>query len=254
MNLDILQNLKSNDIHQKPYPYLYIENALPIETYEKLYENFPVEEIKNKTKLIENHTHRLFSDDVLNKNIANIPSIWKDFFEYHTSQEFYNKVLNLFPNSFNDKFKNQKVRIRGTAGADDDKIVTDTQFVIHRPHETTTRTTHLDNPLEMYAGLFYLRQRGDNGKGGEFQIYETDEITQVYFKSGREILDNQPRKLIRTIPYKENSFVMFINTNKSTHGVTPRTKTLYDRLSINIIAEIERRKDKPLFMLEEIER
>ena len=48
-----------------------------------------------------------------------------------------------------------------------------------------------------------------------------------------------------------NTFVMFLNTNKSVHGVTPRENALHDRLSINIIAEAEK-KLGPLFKLNEI--
>jgi len=249
MDLNVLQNLKTNNIHYDPYPHIYIENVYPTKTFDTLYENFPVSAIKDNTQAIQSHTHRYLADDVLNKDVCNTPNIWKDFFELHTSQKFYEQVLNIFNTHFK-KYIGENVRVRGTEG--NTKIVTDTQFVVHRPYESTTRTTHLDNPLELYAGLLYFRQRDDKTKGGNFEIFKTDEIKQVYANTGREVPENVEKTLTKTIPYKANSFVLFVNTNKSVHGVTPRAKTLFDRLSVNIIAEIERRKDAPLFTLEEI--
>ena len=145
--------------------------------------------------------------------------------------------------------KDEKVKVRHTEG--DAKIVTDTQFVIHQPTTGTTRSTHIDNPLEIYAGLLYMRQRGDNANGGDFVIYDAPEIDKVVAKTGREIPKDIEKKEHKKITYKENTFVMFLNTNKSVHGVTPRENALHDRLSINIIAEAEK-KLGPLFKLNEI--
>ena len=32
----------------------------------------------------------------------------------------------------------------------------------------TSRTPHVDNPVEIYAGLLYMRPRTDNSTGGNF--------------------------------------------------------------------------------------
>ena len=78
----------------------------------------------------------------------------------------------------NNWLKDEKVKVRHTKG--DAGIVTDTQFVIHKPiTEGTTRTPHIDNPVEIYAGLLYMRQRGDKAKGGDFVIYDTHPISHV---------------------------------------------------------------------------
>ena len=168
--------------------------------------------------------------------------------EYHTSQDFYDRVLEIFKDS--RWIKKEQVKVRHTEG--NAKIVTDTQFVIHEPTTGTTRTSHIDNPLEIYAGLLYMRQRGDIAKGGDFVIYDTPAIDKVVEKTGRQI----PKSFgelqeSKTIHYKENTFVMFLNSNKSVHGVTPRKNAGHDRLSINIIAEVEK-KSNPLFNLSEI--
>ena len=80
---------------------------------------------------------------------------------------------------------------------------------------------------------------------------DTKIINKVVAKTGREIPKDIEKKEHKKITYKENTFVMFLNTNKSVHGVTPRENALHDRLSINIIAEAEK-KLGPLFKLNEI--
>jgi hypothetical protein len=244
----VLQNFKKEKhFFNEPYAHIVIENCLPLKTFEMLYENFPVQTVKENFKLVDGHTYRGLANDFIGSKRVEAKQCWIDFFEYHTSQEFYNEVLTIFNET--RWIKDEKVKVRHTEG--DAKIVTDTQFVIHQPTTGTTRSTHIDNPLEIYAGLLYMRQRGDNAKGGDFVIYDTPEINKVVAKSGREIPKDIEKKEHKKITYKENTFVMFLNTNKSVHGVTPRENALHDRLSINIIAEAEK-KLGPLFKLNEI--
>jgi len=244
----VLQNFKKEKhFFNEPYPHIVIENCLPLKTFEMLYENFPVQTVKDNFKLVDGHTYRGLANDFIGSKRVEAKQCWIDFFQYHTSQEFYNEVLTIFNET--RWIKNEKVKVRHTEG--DAKIVTDTQFVIHQPTTGTTRSTHIDNPLEIYAGLLYMRQRGDNAKGGDFVIYDAPEIDKVVAKTGREIPKDIEKKEHKKIIYKENTFVMFLNTNKSVHGVTPRENALHDRLSINIIAEAEK-KLGPLFKLNEI--
>jgi len=244
----VLQNFKKEKhFFNEPYPHIVIENCLPLKTFEMLYENFPVQTVKDNFKIVDNHTYRGLANDFIGSKRVEAKQCWIDFFQYHTSQEFYNEVLTIFNET--RWIKDEKVKVRHTEG--DAKIVTDTQFVIHQPTTGTTRSTHIDNPLEIYAGLLYMRQRGDNAKGGDFVIYDAPEIDKVVAKTGREIPKDIEKKEHKKIIYKENTFVMFLNTNKSVHGVTPRENALHDRLSINIIAEAEK-KLGPLFKLNEI--
>ena len=244
----VLQNFKKEKhFFNDPYPHIIIENCLPLKTFEMLYENFPVQTVKDNFKIVDNHTYRGLANDFICTKRVEAKQCWIDFFQYHTSQDFYNEVLDIFNET--RWIKDEKVKVRHTEG--DTKIVTDTQFVVHQPTSGTTRTTHIDNPLEIYAGLLYMRQRGDNASGGDFIIYDSPKIDKVVAKTGREIPKDVGKIEHKKIIYKENTFVMFLNTNKSVHGVTPRKNALHDRLSINIIAEVEK-KVGPLFNLTEI--
>ena len=231
-----------------PYPHVIIENALPQDLYDKLANEFPVEQIKEHQPILEGHTHRYFAYDVLHLKKFPVSESWENFFREHTSQAYYDKIVDLFKVR-TDK-TNVKVEVRSVnkkAGG----LVTDTQFVVHKPYEAgTTRTTHIDNPQELYAGLLYFRQDGDESQGGDFEIFSVDTSPDVLKLKGREVKKDQQKKLAKTIKYKANTFVMFLNTDKSVHGVTPRTNAKMDRLSINIIAETNSKQDK-IFRLHE---
>jgi Rps23 Pro-64 3,4-dihydroxylase Tpa1-like proline 4-hydroxylase len=233
-----------------PYPHVVIENALPQTLYETLAKDFPVQAMKEKLPLIEGHTYRYLANDVLNKKTIPVSEEWQTFFETHTSQTYYEKVLDIFKNDmpYSESKIKTKIQIRGLDETKRD-MVTDTQFVVHNPiNAGTTRTTHIDNPQELYAGLLYFRQPIDNSTGGDFEIFDTKEVKGVHKLKGREISQNTEKTLVRTVKYKPNTFVMFLNTGKSVHGVTPRQNATVERLSINIIAET-RSKQNLLFHL-----
>jgi len=249
MNIySVLQKFNpATDYFTDPYPHIIIKDCLPLKTYELLYENFPVQEIKDNFPLVEESTYRGLANDFIRSKRVEAKDCWLDFFEYHTSQDFYNLVLRIF----NEQrwIKDEKVKVRHTEG--NAGIVTDTQFVIHKPiTKGTTRTPHIDNPVEIYAGLLYMRQRGDKAKGGDFVIYDTQPMSTVVEGTGRQITSNHELKEYKTIPYKENTFVMFLNSNKSVHGVTPRQDPGHDRLSINIIAEVNNKSNRLFKLLE----
>ena len=249
MNIySVLQKFNpATDYFTDPYPQIIIKDCLPLKTYELLYENYPVQTVKDNFPIVEGSTYRGLANDFIKSKRVEAKQCWLDFFEYHTSQEFYNLVLRMF----NERrwIKDEKVKVRHTEG--NEGIVTDTQFVIHEPiTKGTTRTPHIDNPVEIYAGLLYMRQRGDKAKGGDFVIYDTQPMSTVVEGTGRQITNNHKLKEYKTIPYEENTFVMFLNSNKSVHGVTPRQDPGHDRLSINIIAEVNNKSNRLFKLLE----
>jgi len=228
-----------------PYPHIIIENALPQELYNELSKTFPNSEIKKQLPVIQGHTYRYLANNVLYKKTIPVSEKWQRFFEDHTSQNFYDMVLDIFDSDipYTKQDIQQKVAVRGFAGKKYD-MVTDTQFVVHQPTKGTTRTTHIDNPQELYAGLLYFKQDNDKSTGGDFEIYETGDVKQVWKLKGREIPEEQHKSLVKTITYQPNTLVMFLNTSKSVHGVTPRINADVDRLSINIIAETNDKRNE----------
>ena len=235
---------KKPTVQTDPYPHVVIEDALPWDLYENLEAEFPEKTLLATDPFDNGICYRLKADKLLSLTFES--GLWRDFAEYHTSAEWFNEVNELFkpymPGVLHKTFTEDDLGARGWA--DENKnIWTDCQAVIHKPiEEKTTRTPHIDNPMEMWAGLLYMPYPDDQSTGGEFQIYSTQSSVQkVDKKAGRQIYDSDLGTVVKTIPYKRNTFVMFANNSPNTvHGVSLRQNATLNRRSVNIIGEYKR--------------
>jgi hypothetical protein len=236
---------KKPTVQADPYPHVVIENALPWDLYEKLENSFPEALVLNTSPFDDGICYRLKADKMLDPN-EHIPGVWKEFIKYHTSAEWFNEVNELFRpymlSVLHKTFTEDELGARGWA--DENKnIWTDCQVVMHKPIEgKTTRTPHIDNPMEMWAGLLYMPYPNDQSTGGEFQLHTTtDNIKRVDMKGGRQIYEGNLGPVVKTVPYKRNTFVMFANNSPNTvHGVSGRENATMYRRSVNIIGEFKR--------------
>jgi hypothetical protein len=245
--ISVLQNKPV--LKLEPYPHFIIEDALPQDIYERLEKEWPEKQLLETDPHDAGVCYRLKADEMLKPN--RVSELWKDFTEYHTSIVFFNEVKNIFSDHI--KHENPTLGARGWAKKSD-MIWTDCQTVMHKPINTTTRTPHIDNPREIYAGLLYMPFDNDTAKGGEFQIYNSvDKVNDVDMKKGRQILDKNLGEVHTTVPYKANTFVMFLNVSpQAIHGVTPRTDATLYRRSVNIIAEYSRQSRNQMYSINEI--
>jgi hypothetical protein len=246
MTLSVLQN--KTLLVKEPYPHIVIENALPTNIYEQLEKEWPAEQLLATQPFDDGVCYRLKADEMLKPE--KVSSLWKEFTEYHTSMDFYNEVKTVFSEYI--KHNNPSLGPRGWVEKSA-HIWTDCQTVMHKPVTTTTRSPHIDNPREIYAGLFYMPYKEDTSTGGEFQIYDSIDLVQdVDMKKGRQIFEHNLGSVVKTVPYKANTFVMFLNNStKAIHGVTPRTNASVHRRSVNIIAEYSRASRSHMFMVNE---
>ena len=82
-----------------------------------------------------------------------------------------------------------------------------------------------------------MKKPEDTAQGGNFTIHrQINEIQQVNKSLGRQVEDNVHEEVVQ-VPYKQNSFCMFLNVMGSIHSVTPRIQPTERRRSINIIGE-----------------
>jgi hypothetical protein len=235
---------KKPTVQTDPYPHVVIEDALPWDLYENLEAEFPEKTLLATDPFDNGICYRLKADKLLSLTFES--GLWRDFAEYHTSAEWFNEVNELFkpymPGVLHKTFTEDDLGARGWAN-ENKNIWTDCQAVMHKPiEEKTTRTPHIDNPMEMWAGLLYMPYPDDQSTGGEFQIYSTQSSVQkVDKKAGRQIYDGDLGTVVKTIPYKRNTFVMFANNSPNTvHGVSLRQNATLNRRSVNIIGEFKR--------------
>ncbi len=222
---------KANQINffSKPFPHLIIENALPDDYYSLISSKFPIsyfERIKNEN---ENNVRKdLYIDQFLNEKDIDIE--WKNFISYHSSKVFLNEIVSIFSK---DILNFHKKKLRNTDFLINLKTNNRLSTSVNTPVITSNsvRGAHLDNLNKLFTGLFYMKHDDDISSGGDLELYSWKKkysTAKKRFLSTKDI-SMEYVKLEKTIKYKPNTFLIFLNSLDSLHGVTPRSVTNYYR-------------------------
>ncbi len=241
----MLESVRPDEVIAEPYAHYSRPNAVPADVYRQLEAEFPnLETILNgRAEPGSNVAVRLTVKQVLGDR--RISPLWREFFEYHTSQDYWNHVTRIFGNhlrsEFPDleakigrRFEDWRVKPRGFAGEADIRL--DCQFVMNTPvrQVTSVKTPHVDLCDKIFSALFYFRDPRDNVSGGDFDIYRWRR--EPRFIKHRSL--DRDVELVKTLKYAANSYACFVNSAKAIHGVSPRGITEIPRRYINFIAEL----------------
>lgn len=239
MNLDVTQNITQADLILDPCPYFWIKDALPWSLYDQLVAQYPEQHMMQDGK-----THfqaRRYRQHEFQP--GTITPLWQDFVDYHNSREYKNRVLDLFAPAieryypaYQSAWKGADVmpRHQGPGVSQPDAIALEVQFVLNGQQETTVRTTHLDNSRELFAGLLYMRRPEDTSTGGDIQVFRKT-VERPEFTGIREVRPDHVA-VAGAVPYRANHMILFLNTQDTLHGVTPRIGANCVRRYINIDA------------------
>lgn len=242
----LLQNKQKIKFRLSPFPYFIIDDALPLELYNRLDKSFPeyqkiISMNRGLNEYQENTAYRYNASQSLED--PEITDEWKQFIQYQTSFEFCNELFEIFSYAINKIYKTNKEKLPnkdniGVRFRDDKLFSTDCQFVINTPTsgETTVIEPHLDNPKEFYAALFYMKSNNDDSTGGNLTTHKFKNAPVFY---GNARVKEENVNLVEEIEYKANRLAVFLNTPMSIHGVTRRSKTDHYRKYINIIGEFK---------------
>ncbi len=236
----VLQNKQNIRFKFDKFPYIIIDDALPVNLYEELSSNFPkYEKIIGGNEYKENTAYRYNAYNSLRD--SDITNHWKEFIKYHTSYNFLEDFYDVFGDAIQQIYKVKKEKLFskdniGVRFENRNHFNLDCQFVINTPTSGDTKVIepHLDNPVEFYAALLYMKEVDDNSKGGNLTTYSFKDKPSFY---GKSRVREDKVNLIEEIEYKKNRLVMFLNSPYSIHGVTKRSKTNFYRKYINIIGE-----------------
>lgn len=234
---NVLSNISK--IKEFPFPYAGTFECLPPDIYTQLVKSrpplvLPKEDFNNKR--VDCHANDALKSDTL-------PSIWRDFISYHTSHDFYLKILDNFEFYFQQFYGLKGMRDYKTAvrfSDDEADIYLDCQISLNTAvkEKSTVNAPHVDNPLELWASLLYMKELDDNA-GGDLVLHKC--IRPPKFHGKREADLGCIRPVLR-IPYSANNYVCFLNSPMSIHSVTEREVTKKQRLMVNISLEFEKGK------------
>ena len=248
MTISVLQ--KTPTLLTDPYPHIIIEDALPEDVYNQLEKDWPTQQLLQTEPFDNGICYRLKSDQMLKPGV--VSDSWRQFAQYHTSENFYDEVKKIFGDVMPDIAKADKTISPRGWDKGGDKIGSDCQTVMHKPVDFSSRTPHIDNPREIYAGLLYMPYDDDNSTGGDFQLHrQASNITEVNKNGGRAVGD-KAGDIVKTVPYKRNTFIMFCNNSTNTiHSVSARKNATRHRRSVNIIAEFNTVARRSMFAVRE---
>lgn len=256
--LSIISKVRNKDFILDPYPHLVIRPALDAEVFAELEAAFPEDRVIVDGRSVSDTWYDYPACRALKD--AGISPRWKQFFSYHTSAEFFQELVavsgdllrTLHPDletRVGRPLKDFKVGMRPggkhdplAPGAD---VSMECQFYINYTTEPRTiRGPHVDRPSELFAALLYFRQPADDSEGGDLNICEA--IGDLYPDENTvRICTEQPAaispwlvKTVRTVPYEANTLVLFLNSPRSIHAVSPRTPSHLTRRHINLCCDV----------------
>lgn len=241
----LLSNVDARDIVTEPYVHYAQIDVVPAPLYEELAAAFPslATIINDRADVGSNEAVRMTAKQVASDR--RIAPLWREFFEYHTSADYWRVVARLFGPHFRHAlprleervgraYEDWRVAPRGYVGEADVRL--DCQFVMNTPvtRRSSVKTPHIDLCDKIFSALFYMRDPADRSGGGDLDIYDWQR--EPRFVKHRALLRDVA--LVKTIPYRANSYLCFVNSPQAVHGVSPRDETNVPRRYINFIAEL----------------
>jgi hypothetical protein len=207
-----------------------------------------LEKITRERNYQNNYAYKLSAAEMLED--ASYPALWREFFEFHTSPAYHAELARVWGDAIRKEHPTLEQRIgapfaAASAGRRSPvkakrsayDIVYDCQFVINSPvrAESSVRPPHVDSVHTLIAALVYFRAPQDDSRGGDLELYRLADPNARYDQK-RQV---EPRLLthFKTVPYAANRMVMWINSPRSLHGVTPRSVTEHTRQYVNVIGE-----------------
>ncbi len=249
---DLLASASPAEVRSDPFAHLIRASALPSEEYATLAEQFPSLDAlaENDPALGSNVAVRMSAARALGR--SDVSPAWQRFFERSTSRDHWLEVVRVFGTHLRQAFPTLETRIgrsfeewrvarRGSGEAADVRL--DCQFVMNTPvlHRSSVKTPHVDKYDKVFSALLYMRAPDDGTAGGDLDLYRWRRAPR--FVRHRALPRDVER--VKTIAYAPNTYVAFVNSPQSVHGVSPRDPTSAPRRYVNFIAEVPLRAFEP---------
>ena len=262
MTISILSRIEPDQIKDDPFPHVHVTQALDPAFFEELAGSYPaMQTIAGDGPLPNNRAFLKSAHSVIED--PTIPAQWREFFAYHCSQDFLQELLAFWSGPLAREYPDLQERFGKSLSSLTSGIrqpglektkenlqvdaVLDCQFGVNSPVEvpSTVRGPHVDKPFKLFAALLYCRLPGDDSQGGDLRIYRLK--TERYSYDGKLDLRDRYVEPVAEFPYRANTLVMWINTPRSLHGVSPRSINELPRRYVNFLVECYNTRPRGFF-------
>lgn len=230
----LLSRISADQVVREPFPHVVVENALEDDVARQLMLQFPVQPLSEMARgtgpnrkvyltAARAFQQRLFADVWMDAVRAHVqPSEWREalrIFRPHLSAEF--PGLRDLLGGLDDL----RVGIRAFDRFSEVDVLLDCKAVMHTPVRgapVVERGPHLKSFRTVIVWYLYLRADDDRSTGADHVLYRLKPGADVVLHE-RQTLDPSQVEAEVVIPYRQNTFVMYINTPRSFQTNAPRT-------------------------------
>jgi hypothetical protein len=242
--MSLLGRAELGAVKTEPYAHLEIMPALDWSLYEELQGSFPPLEVivGGQEGYGSNQAVRLSAREVIDN--AEIPEIWRDFFTYHVSKDWWGDIVRVMGRELRRSHPNIEARtgraledwrviLKGDDGEAEVRL--DCLFVYNTPvtQRSSVKGAHVDRADKIFSALFYCRHREDDTPGGDLRIYRIAKAP-VFDKHQ---ISTKRLEGVKTVRYDTNKLLCFVNSLRSVHSVTERAVTPIPRRYVNLVVE-----------------
>lgn len=211
----VIDRLRTSEVLQDPYPHYYLEDVFPFEYYQSLLRHLPDSSVYDNlfavTSLkLDHFRHRDQRD--LNEGWTemlpdDIKGFWVDFNRWFMGPELARTVLRTFAEPLQERF-----------GDDSSwpEVSVEAQFIRHRAGYFLG--PHSDLYTKLVVVLFYLAP--DAGLAHLGTSLYRPKVSGFTCPDSRHYPFDDFVK-VKTAPYKPNSLLAFMRSDRSFHGLDP---------------------------------
>lgn len=240
----ILQGISEADVIDFPFPHIVVENLLDLDLCDQLIGEFPSIDLFAGNRRLEPNTKiHLSATDALNSDL--VSQTWKRFIQEQLTQDAWANVVRIFGNSLRASYPDYETSYgrlsdasAGIRNVDDfstAQILLDAQISIHTPvydRPCVDRGPHLKTRQKPIEAYLLLKPDDDDSQGADFEFYSIRPGVKPEF-GPTQVVDPMAVRLEKSVPYKKNLFIMFLNTQRSVQGFSMRTTSGFPLMYFN---------------------
>lgn len=230
--MDLFKALTAAQVVREPFPHIAVERALPAGLCAELARAFPPlsffggEQLPDAKKVLRHSAH-----------LAGLSGPLAELVAAHVHPAAFASLLRLLGEDARREHRGlerrygplQAVRVgqRHAHSHDTHPALMDASLGILAPARGGPggeRGPHVKGPNKLFEGQLFLRHPEDDAPGGEFEIYQARPGHRPAF-GPRHQTAAAGLRVVRSLPYRAGTLVVWLNTARSITRVAPRGRS-----------------------------
>lgn len=241
--ISLFDKMRREDICREPFPHIVVDNVFPEDFANRLLLSMP--EFNSIKQEIHCTSYRFKEDgepidgskfifDSLSVEKKENMILWNEFFKTLLKKEearkfwrcFEDEIASVYPSLYEQlhNFDSWRVGRRGQDAAEDHDFLLDAELVYHSPSTSVSqeRGPHIKVRNKVLECHFMMRHPEDRTEGGDLELYRFNEKCFITYEPQQQIKNLASITRVKTIPFKHNQCVAWLNTASTVMTYSPR--------------------------------